>query len=81
MTSLESVIDAGNPDFPSGVVQREQRLGVEVWGLLSRYGAEGLLRASIHDVEDIGHQPGREGTFWTLEAGLRVRHDFAQEAR
>lgn len=79
--TLESVIGAGNPEFPSGVVQREQRLGVEVWGLLPRYGAEGLLRASVHDLEDIGHEPGHEGTFWALEAGLRVRHDFAQGAR
>jgi hypothetical protein len=79
--TLESVIDAGNPDFPSGVVQRERRLGVEAWGLLPRYGAEALLRASVHDLDDIGHQSDRNGTFWTLEAGLRVRYDFAQGTR
>ena len=75
--TLESVIDAGHPDFPSGVVQRERRLGVEAWGMLPGYGVEGLLRVSAHDLTDIEHEPGREGRFWTAEAGLRVRHVFA----
>jgi hypothetical protein len=75
--TLESVIEAGHPDFPSGVVQRERRLGVEAWGLLPRHGVEGLLRVSAHDLTDIEHDPGREGTFWTAEAGLRLRHVFA----
>ncbi|HET6361858.1 MAG TPA: capsule assembly Wzi family protein [Gemmatimonadota bacterium] len=75
--TLESVIDAGHPDFPSGVVQRERRLGVEGWGLLPGHGVEGLLRVSAHDLTDIEHDPGREGTFWTAEVGLRVRHLFA----
>ena len=74
--TLESAIDAGHPDFPSGVVQRERRLGVEAWGLLPGHGVEGLLRASAHDLTDIEHEPGREGRFWTIEAGLRVRHVF-----
>lgn len=75
--TLESVIDAGHPDFPSGVVQRERRLGVEAWGLLPGHGVEGSLRVSAHDLSDIAHEPGRRGTFWTAEAGLRVRHVFA----
>jgi len=75
--TLESVIDAGNPDFPSGVVQREWRFGVEAWGVLPRYGAEGLLRVEAHDLTDIGHEPGRDGSFWVAELGLRWRHDFA----
>ena len=75
--TLESVIDAGNPDFPSGVVQRERRLGVEAWGLLPGHGVEGSLRVSAHDLTDIEHQPGRDGTFWTAEVGLRLRHVFA----
>jgi hypothetical protein len=77
VATLESVVDAGRPDFPSGVVQRERRLGVEAWGLLPGHGVEGLLRVSAHDLTDIEHEPGREGTFWTAEAGLRVRHVFA----
>ncbi len=75
--TLESVIDAGHPDFPSGVVQRERRLGVEAWGLLPGHGVEGLFRVSAHDLTDIEHEPGREGAFWTAEVGLRVRHVFA----
>jgi hypothetical protein len=79
--TLENVIDAGNPDFPSGVVQRELRFGVEARGLLPRYGAEGLLKVSVHDLTDIDHEPGSGGSFWTAEVGLRVRHDFAAGAR
>jgi hypothetical protein len=79
--TLESVIEAGNPDFPSGVVQRERRLGVEARGMLPRYGAEGLLRVSAHDLTDIDHASGRNGSFWTAEVGLRVRHDFAAGER
>ncbi|MGH7567298.1 MAG: capsule assembly Wzi family protein [Gemmatimonadota bacterium] len=79
--TLESVIDAGNPDFPSGVVQRERRFGVEARGMLPRYGAEGLLRVSVHDLTNIDHESGREGSFWSAEVGLRVRHDFAAGAR
>jgi hypothetical protein len=73
----ESVIDAGNPDFPSGVVQRERRLGVEAWGLLPGRGVEGVVRVGVHDLTDIDHESGRDGTFWVAELGLRVRHDFA----
>jgi hypothetical protein len=76
--SLESVIEAGHPDFPSGVVQRERRLGVEAWGLLPAHGVEASLRVSAHDLSDIEHEPGRDGTFWTAEVGLRVRHFFAR---
>ncbi|HJR54097.1 MAG TPA: capsule assembly Wzi family protein [Gemmatimonadota bacterium] len=75
--TLENAIDAGNPDFPSGVVQRERRLGVAAWGMLPGHGVEGSLRVSAHDLTDIEHEPGREGTFWTAEVGLRVRHVFA----
>ena len=75
--TLESVIDAGHPDFPSGVVQRERRLGVEAWGMLPGHGVEGLLRVSAHDLTDIEHEPGRQRRYWTAEAGLRVRHVFA----
>src|SRR5688500_178778 len=74
--TLESVIEAGHPDFPSGVVQRERRLGVEAWGMLPGHGVEGTLRVSAHDLTDIEHEPGREGRFWTAEVGLRVRHEF-----
>ena len=74
--TLESVIEAGHPDFPSGVVQRERRLGVEAWGMLPGHGVEGTLRVSAHDLTDIEHEPGREGSFWTAEVGLRVRHVF-----
>jgi hypothetical protein len=79
--TLESVIDAGNPDFPSGIVQRERRFGVEAWGMLPRYGAEGLLRFSAHHLTDIDHESGRDGDFWVAELGLRVRHDFASRTR
>lgn len=79
--TLESVIDAGNPEFPSGVVQRERRFGVEAWGMLPRCGAEGLLRVTVHDLTDIGHESGRDGGFWAAELGFRVRHDFASRGR
>ena len=79
--TLESVIDAGNPDFPSGVVQRELRLGVEAWGLLPRFGAEGLLRIDAHHLTDIDHEPGKDGDFLVAELGIRVRHDFASRTR
>ncbi|HET9333264.1 MAG TPA: capsule assembly Wzi family protein [Gemmatimonadota bacterium] len=73
----ESVIEAGNPDFPSGVVQRERRWGVEAWGLWPSRGVEGVLRLAVHDLTDIGHESGRDGSFWVTELGVRVRHDFA----
>jgi hypothetical protein len=77
VATSESVIGAGNPDFPSGVVQRERRLGVEAWGLWLRHGAEGILRVGVHDLTDIGHESGRDDRFWVAELGFRVRHDFA----
>lgn len=73
----ESVLAAGNPDFPSGVVQREWRFGVEAWAMLPRYGAEGLLRLGTHDLTDIDHEPGRDAGYWVAELGLRFRHDFS----
>lgn len=79
--TLESVIDAGRPDFPSGVVQRELRFGVEAWGLIPRFGAEGLLRIDAHQLTDIDHDPGRDGDFLVAELGIRVRHDFASRTR
>jgi len=75
--TLESVTEAGNPDFPSGVVQREWRFGVEAWGMMPRYGAEGLLRLGTHDLTAIDHESGRDGDFWVAELGIRIRHDFA----
>lgn len=75
--TLESVIEAGNPDFPSGVVQRMWRFGVEAWGMVPRFGAEGVLRLGTHDLTDIDHETGRDGDFWVAEVGLRIRHDFA----
>lgn len=75
--TLESVIDAGNPGFPSGVVQRDWRFGVEAWAMLPRYGAEALIRLGSHDVTNISHSTGRDEGFWTGELALRLRHDFA----
>lgn len=72
----ESVIDAGNPSFPSGVVEREWRWGVEGRGVWPRHGVEGRLRVVHHDLEAIGHEPGREGDFWSAELALRVSRDF-----
>lgn len=77
LETLESVTDAGNPDFPSGVVQRAWQFGVEAWGMLPRYGAEGVFRLGTHDLTGIDHETGRDERFWVAELGLRVRHDFA----
>lgn len=70
--TLESVIDAGNPDFPSGTVQRELRLGVEAWGMLPMYGLEGTARVSVRDVNNVGNEP-RDGRYWRVFLGLRWR--------
>ena len=77
--SLESTIGAGNPDFPSGTVQRELRAGLEVWGLMPEWGLEGSARVSYSDVNDLARQAG-EGTdeerFWRAAVGLRWRWAF-----
>lgn len=75
--TLESVIDAGNPDFPSGTVQRELRAGVEVWGMLPEYGVEGTVGVSYADVNHLPEgSPDSEGRFWRATAGLRWRWSF-----
>lgn len=74
---LERDVPHRDSDFLSGVVQRERRWGVEAWGLWPSRGVEGLLRVPVHDLTDIGHESGRDGSFWVTELGVRVRHDFA----
>lgn len=76
METLESVDDAGNPPFPSGVVQRERRVGVEGWALLPEWGLEGFLRASLRDVDNIANEEGVDDRFWLGNVGLRYRTWF-----
>lgn len=77
--SLESTIGAGNPDFPSGTVQREVRAGLEVWGLLPEWGLEGSARVSYADVNNIANEMDAESSderFWRAVVGLRWRWSF-----
>ncbi|CAN5195181.1 hypothetical protein BH18GEM1_BH18GEM1_01390 [soil metagenome] len=75
VATLESVLDAGHPDFPSGVVQREWRLGAEIWGLAPRWGVEGRARVGRRTVENIRHEAGRDRSFWeaSFEIAYRLR--------
>lgn len=75
--TLESFLDAGNPDFPSGVVQNQWRLGAEAWKIVPGLGLEGRLRAGWRTVEDIANEPGRDDEFWELEFGLTYRGDWS----
>lgn len=71
--TLESVIDAGNPPFPSGVVQREYRVGVTSWGRWPDLGLEARVRVERREVKNIASDPGRDGGFWEAEADVYYR--------
>lgn len=71
--TLESVIGAGNPEFPSGIVQKELRAGLEARGRWPDLGLEGRLRVARREVDGIGNDPDRDGGFWEAEAGLSYR--------
>jgi len=71
--TLESFLDAGKPDFPSGTVEDQWRLGVEAWKIAPGHGLEGKVRLAWRTVDDIGNEPGRDGEFWELEIGLTWR--------
>jgi hypothetical protein len=73
VATLESVVDAGNLPFPSGVVQRERRVGVEGWAMLPDWGVEGFARASLRDVDNVGNEEGTNDRFWLGNVGLRYR--------
>jgi hypothetical protein len=76
ITSLDDAVGAGNPDFPSGIVQRELRGGVEGWLLLPRWGVEALIRASVRDVRNLGNEENDDERFWHLNVGLRWGWQF-----
>jgi hypothetical protein len=71
--TLESVIEAGNPPFPSGTVQRELRGGLELWGVEPEWGLEGRARVSWTHAENIENDPDRDGDFWQLALQLIYR--------
>ncbi len=72
----ESVLDAGNPPFPRGVVQQEVGGSVEGWVLLPRWGLEGLARATVRQVDDVGNEVRADERFWQLDVGLRYAWRF-----
>ncbi len=72
--TLESVTTAGNPSFPSGVVQREWRLGVEAWATGADGNLEGRLRVGRRGVRNVAHEPGRDDAFW--DAALSVSYFY-----
>ena len=74
--TLESALDAGNPPFPSGVVQRERRVGVEAWVMVPDVGLEGLLRTTLRDVDNIGNDEERDEQTWQANLALRYRTWF-----
>jgi hypothetical protein len=74
--TTESAVEAGNPPFPSGIVQRELRGGVEGWILLPQWGVEALLRASVRDVRNLGNEESDSERFWHLNVGLRWGWQF-----
>ena len=53
--TLESATEAGNPDTPSGIVQRELLGALEGWMLLPDFGVEALGRVGFRDVENVGN--------------------------
>lgn len=71
--TLESVLVAGNPDFPSGVVQREWRAGAELRTLLRRWDLEATARVSRRMVDNIGNERRRDGDFWEASLALTYR--------
>jgi hypothetical protein len=64
------------PDFPSGVVQKELRLGLEAWTLLPRWGVEATGRVSWRDVTAVGNEAGVDESYWRAYFGLRYRWVF-----
>jgi hypothetical protein len=74
--TLENVIDAGNPSFPSGIVQRELRGGLELWGVNPSLGIEGRARVNWRHAENIDNVAGRDGDFWQLVLELVYRREF-----
>jgi len=74
--STESIVGAGNPEFPSGVVQRELRGGVEGWLLLPRWGVEALVRANVRDVQNVDNDENADEKFWNVSVGLRWGWQF-----
>ena len=75
MTTTDLSTDE-KPDFPSGVVQDELRLGLEGWALLPRWGLEATGKVSWSDVKDLGHAEGTDEAFWRAYLGLRYRWSF-----
>lgn len=75
--ATQSLMDDEKPDFPSGVAQKEVRLGLEAWTLLPRWGLEALGRVSWRDVSDLEHEEGVDDTFWRAVLGLRFRWAFS----
>ena len=74
--TTESVLGADNPSFPSGIVQREMRGGVEGWMLLPRWGVQALVRADLRSVENLGNVEAPDESFWHLSLGLRWGWEF-----
>jgi hypothetical protein len=71
--TLESVLVARNPKFPSGIVQREWRIDVEAHGFHPRWGLEGRARLGRRWVDNIANELGRDGAFWELRVDLAYR--------
>jgi hypothetical protein len=74
--TLENVVQAGRPTFPSGIVQRELRGGVEGWWLLPRWGVEALVRANVRNVQNLDNVDSEDEKFWNLSLGLRWGWQF-----
>ncbi len=74
--ALENEVEAGNPEFPSGVAQRELRAGLEAWAMWPERGLEGSLRLSARDVDDVAHEEGRGERFWRAAVEVRWRGEL-----
>lgn len=74
--TIESATDPGNPEFPSGVVQREVRLGAEAWTVIPSWGIEGRARVGRRQVENLANVAGQDGDFWEASLALAYRFRF-----
>ncbi|HUP01219.1 MAG TPA: capsule assembly Wzi family protein, partial [Gemmatimonadota bacterium] len=73
VATLESAIDAGNPAFPSGVVQRERRIGAQIHAFIPDYGVEGRFRIGHRQVANIANEADRDRGFWEAAIDLTYR--------
>jgi hypothetical protein len=60
-------------EFPTGVVERQWRFGLEGGWRSPRSGLEGLVRVDRRTVDNLENAAGRDDAFWELRVGLQYR--------